>query len=632
MAELERENHLIQLRALLNERHIKLWQTPFLTAERLTNMAEIRTMAESLGTELAIPIDLCEKALIALQRNALDKLESKDEFQKTGIATLKVRAPTQSAVDRREFNLKIKTTETGWALSEKIAQQLMLDARKIKMVCTGKIINGDRTLLEQNIGNGAVVLALVMAIDEKEAKSESLMYGRVQKIRADAELILSRNERWNFLSLEDQSGNAIFLPKDEKKALLMGLTLYEKGKVAMKAGRHEEALLLMLEADHDLCACNSELLNVVDNYALLNMDIVWCYLLLQNINQLPDAEVRLQVCEKRLQQSYSANMQRVAALRGEESYEKALFVRLHLLKAVLFFHQNKRDDARTMFQVVESELTKLRIDDATLSRLMECGYSMTESRIALRVSANDMEAAIEHILNRRQTLQNNAKRKSREIKLYETIGHNVVEEGGMRLDLDQVDILMEMGYPEELAAMAMKHSKNDINEALNQLQSNGESLQNKLLHAVRVDKELLRQLVELGYSSEVASVSLKINANNLREAIYYLELHVTNGVLSPSLQRTVEEVACKQNAKKRASSAKHTRTADAQPSSSKQSSKNSPEKLSTEMDGKQQEEMLDLLFQSFSKDLKADADSHWDVTLVDEEVLLKQYKLLLGMD
>ena len=65
----------------------------------------------------------------------------------------------------------------------------------------------------------------------------------------------------------------------------MGLTLYEKGKAAMKADSCEEALLLLLEADHDFRNCNSQLLNVVDNYALLNLDIVWCYL-------------RLKVCDR----------------------------------------------------------------------------------------------------------------------------------------------------------------------------------------------------------------------------------------------------------------------------------------------------------------------------------------------
>lgn len=62
---------------------------------------------------------------------------------------------------------------------------------------------------------------------------------------------------------------------------MVALTLYAKGKAALSAGNYEEALLLLLEADRDFRGCNSDLLNGVDNYALLNLDIVWCYLCLK---------------------------------------------------------------------------------------------------------------------------------------------------------------------------------------------------------------------------------------------------------------------------------------------------------------------------------------------------------------
>lgn len=66
----------------------------------------------------------------------------------------------------------------------------------------------------------------------------------------------------------------------------MALTLYEKGKVSLRQNNYEEALLLFLEADSDFRTCNSQLLTVVDNYALLNLDIVWCYLCLKVSKQL----------------------------------------------------------------------------------------------------------------------------------------------------------------------------------------------------------------------------------------------------------------------------------------------------------------------------------------------------------
>ena len=35
--------------------------------------------------------------------------------------------------------------------------------------------------------------------------------------------------------------------------------------------------------------CRAEILDSVDNFAILCLDIVWCYLCLENVSELPDA-------------------------------------------------------------------------------------------------------------------------------------------------------------------------------------------------------------------------------------------------------------------------------------------------------------------------------------------------------
>lgn len=62
--------------------------------------------------------------------------------------------------------------------------------------------------------------------------------------------------------------------------------------------------------------CNSQLLSSVDNYALLDLDIVWCYLCLRSVSQLPEAYERLKRCEDRFQKSYGPNLERLIALKG----------------------------------------------------------------------------------------------------------------------------------------------------------------------------------------------------------------------------------------------------------------------------------------------------------------------------
>lgn len=62
--------------------------------------------------------------------------------------------------------------------------------------------------------------------------------------------------------------------------------------------------------------CNSKILASVDNYALLNLDIAWCYLCLRSVGQIPDAENRLKKCEENFHLSYGANLERLIALKG----------------------------------------------------------------------------------------------------------------------------------------------------------------------------------------------------------------------------------------------------------------------------------------------------------------------------
>jgi hypothetical protein len=53
--------------------------------------------------------------------------------------------------------------------------------------------------------------------------------------------------------------------------------------------------------------------------------------------------------------------------------EAALFMRLHLLQAIVLFHQNKRQEASKLLARADSELSSLKVDDHSLSTLIELG-------------------------------------------------------------------------------------------------------------------------------------------------------------------------------------------------------------------------------------------------------------------
>ena len=153
----------------------------------------------------------------------------------------------------------------------------------------------------------------------------------------------------------------------------MALLLHEKGKSQLKLENYNEALILFLEADQELNQCNSMLVESVDNYAILNLDIVWTYLCLKSIMQLEDAERRLKICETSFKRSYGENYSRLAELKGSTENEKALIVRLHLMQAILYFHQNRRIEAVDLLSKVEAEMSTLRVNEESVKALEEMG-------------------------------------------------------------------------------------------------------------------------------------------------------------------------------------------------------------------------------------------------------------------
>ena len=89
--------------------------------------------------------------------------------------------------------------------------------------------------------------------------------------------------------------------------------------------------------------------------------------------QLPDVEKRLTICEDNFKKSYGENFDRVIALKGSSGNEKTLVMRLHLLQAILLFHQNRRNEAINLLMLAESELKSLKVNEIDLISLIEMG-------------------------------------------------------------------------------------------------------------------------------------------------------------------------------------------------------------------------------------------------------------------
>lgn len=167
--------------------------------------------------------------------------------------------------------------------------------------------------------------------------------------------------------------------------------------------------------------------------------------------------------------------------------ERCQILRLKLLKAVVSFHQNKRNEASTYLSMAEREIAELKIDDDKISMLVEMGYSRSEAIIGLRSTSNSsIETAINFILDRRQNLTKARKdgRKERYLgKCLENLGFDV--------NPKDVAKLTNMGFSSELSAMALQKSNNDITQAINLLQTQSEELKSEMKKFIKPDQELI---------------------------------------------------------------------------------------------------------------------------------------------
>lgn len=281
------------------------------------------------------------------------------------------------------------------------------------------------------------------------------------------------------------------LPQEERVKIMMALLLYEKGRAELKKENYADALIMFLEADSEIQFCQSPIVKSIDNIALLNLDITWCYLQLKSITQLPDAERRLMICDENFKRCYGDNFERVKKMKDSEMSERCLILRLKMLKGILYFHQNRRQESSLYLNMAEQELLSLKVDEEKVTTLLEMGYNENESILALRNTFNTtIDAAVNFILERRAKLTNARKIGSQE----RHIAKNLTSIGFDDVNPKSVCSLVEMGFSRELSALALQKSKGSLNDAISLLQNNSEQLQEQLADAIKPSSELIQKV------------------------------------------------------------------------------------------------------------------------------------------
>jgi len=536
-AEVVREARLSLVRNAVNQNKIKLWTEPYHTGDSAADQAKLIELGSNLAPTLDLDEDIVTECLRVLQRNALEKLEAREALAKTNMLSLKLKLSKGLALKgvpadkARNFTVNIDTYSTPEELAVEIASKLTVlkdkpseegsesdcDPESLRLIANGKTISSggsegtsssSKNLYQLGIKPGSVVMALLI-----DTADESLAIANEQRrilntAKADARMFADDDGR---LALQDQTGKEVDLPKAEKDALVMAMSLHQKGRAAMKKGKFELGLVLLLEATEEFDNCRAEILNVIDNYALLDLDVAWCYLRLGNVSELPNAVQRLANCESKFVSSYGANLERVKAVKGHTGQEAVLLVRMHLLQAVVAYHSGQLTAAKRLLSSTRNELNKYRVDEFSVREVVANGFTEKEARQALRAiwPSQHVPDAVRHAQNTRQEREKvekqEATRKKKRTKFGKTLSGNWV-------NLGLLETMTRMGFGEDMAAEALRQTENDVNAATEALNERPElilsAVQDRDFDPTQITKDMVSQVAAMGFDIEDAKKAL----------------------------------------------------------------------------------------------------------------------------
>ncbi|XP_072110194.1 NEDD8 ultimate buster 1-like [Mobula birostris] len=522
-----------QVRSLLENEKIKLWEPPY-TTENKDAAPELKVLAEKYALQLCIDIRNVESILEGLRCNALQGLSAKKTFEDTGLATIRINY-TSNGKRKEKTKLTTKLNISAGDLRAEIAKLTEMNEGHLKLIMNSKVLKMDQSLAEQNVRNNSLIMVMQITVTEEEAKEQEMVFqeelkeqderkAKISRTRKGAEILAQYGEYSNvpYLEIADQKGRPIPIPAVEKKALLLAMTLHEKGRAVMKKRDYASALLCLLDADEEFRKCRSELLNTVDNHAVLQLEIVWCFLQLEQLDCLRDAEERLKRAQTRLNNCYGENLERLYNLKGSTANEQVLYLRLMLLQGVVLFHKGKLQEARNHLNEAEVLLAKLSVDDKKVVQLMSLGFTAQEARLGLRACDDDINLAASHIYQRRE--------EKAEIRGKERAERK-------RRKQEAINSLIAMGFSEKAATKAFRSANNNLERAMEILQYSSEHVYAEdeagPSNSVQISDEMINQVAFLGFDHSAAEIALRRFNGDIERAVQALMNH--GGYLPSSL-------------------------------------------------------------------------------------------------
>ncbi|XP_016414043.1 NEDD8 ultimate buster 1-like [Sinocyclocheilus rhinocerous] len=499
--EMEEKHKQSVLISLLRQDQVQLWTEPFISDQQ-----SIRELAQKYVSATEFTLEEVISTLESIRADTSKKDEGNKQFKETAVASLELHLPRTAEIKKRKVILKTKLDITTQEMKKLISTskrkvilktKLDITTQELKkligdeygfkhfnLILMGQTLSPGKRLDEQNVKNNSKIMVLVVSSEQektemlkKEEKKRQQDEG-LQRTQKGFQILSERDGSEDpvstpYLEIADQKGNPLQIPDSERKALILAMGFHEKGRALMKKRNHSAALTHLLQADEQFNKCNSALLRTVDNYAVLQLDVVWCYQALQQLDCLNDARQRLERAEDCFKRCYGEQQSRLQQIKGHTGGEDVLFLRLYLLQSLLAYHDGNKKQALNKLRNVEELLGQLCLDPEKMLQLRTLGRSRKEARLGLRACRGDVEAA-ERLISQRKK----EKKELKDVKKPEVGCDDVLQvllDGAEAQSSDgqtNLDQLLELGFQKDMADSALRLMGDDLAQATQMLLDN----------------------------------------------------------------------------------------------------------------------------------------------------------------